>query len=241
MKIEYAVALICFSLVGCVSTKQTLPPQEPADRIEISGIDLADVVEIDDPETVEAVVQFINDHPSKWTVPWYGPPVASVRINLWKDDEFVGNLGVSDHFITRNYGNFWSQRLPRAEIEEFALSVHPAVHEGAFIKIPDGTDLEKSLDESESKFENIEKGTKIEDIYGYISQNGMTISADYPRFINVTISVLNEGEFADTTISGQYVLNANRSLEKTRFFGVRITKKINSNQSSHTTPASAPR
>ena len=239
MKLPCLITILGFIFAGCTSTKQTLPPQEPVDRIEISGIDLPGKIEITDTEKIQEVVQFINDHPDGWGVPWYGPPVAAVRLDLWNDDEFVGNLGISRGLITRTYGNFWSRPVSSEKTKQLALSVHQSIYEGAFAIFPDDFDLRQSLKSAESKLKSLGKNKDINEIYEFISREEMTISADYRRFINVTIETLNEGEFADTTITGQFSLNEDRSLKKIRFLGVRIIKKNNSNKAVDTTAANA--
>lgn len=174
------------------------------------------------------IVDFINAFPDGWDVPWYGPPVAAVHLSLWKGDKYVANFGISTTFITRDYGNFWSQTVSEQLLKEFAKTTHTAIYEGAFRIIPDGIDLDGSLNIAKSLIEKLDVGSDINSIYKYINESNMEITTDYDSFINVTIMKLRKGIYADTVIAGQYQLTSDRRLAKVRFSGVKIRKQTRS-------------
>ena len=228
MKI-FLAAPILLLLASCQTTR--LPPIAHADRIEISSFNLPDGIEISDKEKIGKAIQFINSFPDGWSVPWYGPPVAAVNFALWNGKKLVGNFGVSSNFITRDYGDFWSQSVSSDKLRAFAESTHASILEATATIVPPQTNLSKELERAKRALNGLTIGSDIDSIYRYIQNTGFEITADYPNFINVTVKKLHEGFYADTVISGQYVLNRNRGLQNVRFFGLSTCKRIQRSKS----------
>jgi len=97
----------------------SLPPVSTPDVIRVERNHPKQVlVEVKDPDRVQAVVGFINSRLAGWSVPWYGPPVGQVYLNLIKDGKVVANFYVGPWFFGRDQGNFWSQRATEREVTE---------------------------------------------------------------------------------------------------------------------------
>jgi len=109
-----------FVLFGCSEKQpQSLPLQELADLIRVEQTHPNnELLIIRDKEKIEAIVGFINTKQGGWTVPWYGPPVGQVYLELYKNEKFIGNFYVGPYFFGRDIGNFWSQSTNKEEIQE---------------------------------------------------------------------------------------------------------------------------
>ncbi len=78
-------------------------------------------------------MNFYNKFSDGWTVPWYGAPVGKIHFDLYSNEKFIGNFGISKYFITRTYGDFWSQSVEEGEIKKFVKSSHPALAEALYL------------------------------------------------------------------------------------------------------------
>jgi len=77
------------------------------------------LVELNDPQKVQPVVSFINSRLDGWGVPWSGPPVGQVYVNLLKRDGTpIGNFYIGPWFFGRDQGNFWSRRATEEEVAQ---------------------------------------------------------------------------------------------------------------------------
>ncbi|MGB8647427.1 MAG: hypothetical protein WCF84_19485 [Anaerolineae bacterium] len=82
-----------------------------ADRIEVTTNLNTSLKVIDDSQVIGQVVDWVKTYPDRWTVPFDGVPVARVRMNFYKGDRIVGNVGIDDEFLTTmNKGSFWSRQ-----------------------------------------------------------------------------------------------------------------------------------
>jgi hypothetical protein len=73
---------------------------------------------VDDPETIEAVLDFVREHKTGWTVPAEGVPIARLRLNFYAGDRPLGNVGVGHGFLTAlQFGSFWYKATDEAERE----------------------------------------------------------------------------------------------------------------------------
>ena len=113
------IIIALFLVVGCAS-KESLPPQEMVDEIRVERTHPnTELLILKDIETIESIVAFINTKKHGWSVPWYGPPVGQIYLNLYKNEKFVGNFYIGPKFFGRDYGNFWSQTANDEDIEKF--------------------------------------------------------------------------------------------------------------------------
>jgi hypothetical protein len=70
-----------------------------ADRAEVRSNhdELLASVDVDGTQRAAAL---IADHADGWHVPWYGTPVAGVRLHFYKGEQALGTIGVGDSFLT---------------------------------------------------------------------------------------------------------------------------------------------
>jgi hypothetical protein len=135
MRIFFALlALGLFS--GCAMLfGEKLPPLPAGDQIKIEGENgrVLPVLEIKDPAKQTALVAFVNALPSKWSVPWYGPPVGQIYFKFFRDGKFVGNFYVGPNFFGRDGSNFWSQSASKRQMDQLSeivgFDVWTSVHE----------------------------------------------------------------------------------------------------------------
>lgn len=113
-----ALILMPIVLAGCEG-KQSLPPQELVDVIYVKQTyPENELIVVRDKEKTEAVVAFINKRQNGWSVPMFGAPVGQVYLELYKNEEFVGNFYVGPHFFGRDLDKFWSQPATETEIKQ---------------------------------------------------------------------------------------------------------------------------
>ena len=66
--------------------------------------------EIQSPDALAALVNFAETHSSSWGEPWYGAPVAKLRVEFYAGDRFLGDLGVGTNFISAQGCAFFQSR-----------------------------------------------------------------------------------------------------------------------------------
>ena len=75
--------------------------------------------QIEDQETIRQVLGFVKRHQTGWQVPLEGVPVAKLRLNFFKADRALGNVGVSQSFLTAHQqGGFYSKPSTPGEREK---------------------------------------------------------------------------------------------------------------------------
>ena len=113
-----AFLILLTVLISSCAGKETLPPQKMVGEIRIEQTyPKIEIAIITDKSQVQAVIEFINSKREGWSVPWYGPPVGQIYLQLYEEEKFVGNFYVGPYFFGRDYGNFWSQSASKSEIE----------------------------------------------------------------------------------------------------------------------------
>lgn len=66
--------------------------------------------QFEDQETIRQVLGFVKRHKTGWQVPPEGVPVAKLRLNFYKADRALGNVGISQSFLTAHQqGGFYSK------------------------------------------------------------------------------------------------------------------------------------
>jgi hypothetical protein len=119
------IAFVVLLASACGNAATTLPAVATPDVIRIERNHPKQLLgELKDQEKVRAVVSFINARTSGWSVPWYGPPVGQVYLNLVKDEKVIGNFYVGPWFFGRDHGNFWSQRATEKEVADLEALVN---------------------------------------------------------------------------------------------------------------------
>lgn len=109
--------ILALLVASCADADTTLPPVLAPDLILVERNHPNQVLaELKDPSSVQAVVSFINARLTGWSVPWYGPPVGQVYLNLVKDGKVTANFYVGPWFFGRDQGNFLSRRATEKEV-----------------------------------------------------------------------------------------------------------------------------
>ena len=126
MRSPRAAIALCLLLAGCWWPGAKLPPQKPADVVKITtmaGQPPLSRRDIRDKEHIEELVTFVNELPSRWGVPWYGPPVGRVYFEFFSAKKGVGNFYVGPDFFGRDTDRHYSQDASRSRIEELGRIV----------------------------------------------------------------------------------------------------------------------
>ncbi len=94
----------------------TFEALESVDSILVTNNFNQKIKAIDDPQTIQAVLDFVKGHQSGWTMPFEGIPVARLRLNFFAAGVPLGNVGVDETFLTAHQlGTFWSKASDAAE------------------------------------------------------------------------------------------------------------------------------
>lgn len=89
---------------------------EPTDRLVVTTNLNETIKVVTDPAVIEAALAFVKSHPTGWTVPFEGVPIARLRLNFYAGDKPLGNLGVAPNFLTvHQAGSFWSKTTAETE------------------------------------------------------------------------------------------------------------------------------
>lgn len=103
-----------------------LPEQRPADLVIITtmaGYPMLPRRNMKQKERIDALVAFVNSLPSRWGIPWYGPPVGRVYFEFISDKKPVGNFYVGPDFFGRDTDRHFSQEASRGRIQELGRIV----------------------------------------------------------------------------------------------------------------------
>jgi hypothetical protein len=72
--------------------------------------------EIRSPDALRRLADFAEVHSSGWGYPWYGPPIARLRVDFFADSIFLGDLGVGEGFLSaQGCGYFQSRRVSHSD------------------------------------------------------------------------------------------------------------------------------
>jgi len=118
--------ILSLLLCGCITIDTTLPPQKEADLIQVIGIPgrpNPPITEITNRPTIEALTEFINALPNRWSVPWYGPPVGQYYFEFYSNATFLGNFYIGANFFGRDQGNFFSQDATQEQIDDLGIII----------------------------------------------------------------------------------------------------------------------
>jgi len=188
---------------------------------------------ITEPSTVQAVQAFANEFKSGWSVPWYGPPVADLQVEFYSNSKFVGDFGVSPTFVTRTYGDFWSQRVSEDTIRALART-HLGIQEAVFLEEPPEPERTALLRHWKNELGKLDSGMTWSDIDTFLKAHAVQVSftsnnkfgLGYWR--NLALQTVHEGRFVNTVIAAQLLLTADSTLRRVRFFGYQHAKRLGS-------------
>jgi hypothetical protein len=209
---------------------RALPPIPISTEIRLRSNELRELV-ITDPSTVGAVQAFANEFRDGWGVPWYGPPVAKLTIEFYANSKFVGDFGVSPTFVTRTYGDFWSQRVSEDTIRALA-GTHLAIQEAVFLEEPPEPERTELLRHWQNELGKLDSGMTWTDIDTFLKAHAIQVTyASNNRFglgywRNLALQTVHEGQFVNTVVTAQLLLTADSTLRRVRFFGYQHAKRL---------------
>ncbi len=87
-----------------------------ADRVMVTTNLNRTLTKVEDAETIGKIVALIKTYQTGWYVPAEGVPVADVRLNFYKGDRPLGNVGIGLTFLTAHQlGGFYSKKSDPTE------------------------------------------------------------------------------------------------------------------------------
>ena len=81
-----------------------------ADRVVIRTNLNQKLRETTDSQEIETIAEFAIAHSDNWSTPLYSTPVARVGANFYKDEKFIGDLGVGQTFLTSQGCGYFQRR-----------------------------------------------------------------------------------------------------------------------------------
>ncbi len=219
-----AIYMILVIVLSSCAAPRTLPRVDGVTHLTFRSIEL-ETQKINSPVQINQFMSFFNSFLSKWSVPWYGPPVAQVHFDLYSGEKTVATFGISKNFITRTYGDFYSQTVDENEIRSFAESFHPALIEALYPILSDEIEAGKKLDYCKQQLSELPIGSSKSFAEQFLSKKRMEISYRSKIRWNIVLAIVNEGTYVNTAISAQLVFNEDSLLEKKRFFGYKLMQK----------------
>ena len=116
-------------------------------------------------------------------------------------------------------------------MKQFAGSIHPVIEENLFPIIPVDPDSDDKLNFWRQKISQLKSGMNHQQLKSFIRDNNIRIkqvnrpvdSKDY--WINLQLSLVNNGSYVDTIIAAQLFLNQDHSLQASHFLGYQLAKK----------------
>lgn len=227
---QIITALLLFWVSLGAHASQMLPLLNDVSHVEISSPSL-NTITINDPQKVEKIVSFLNQFQSGWSIPKEFNPRTKLIFSFFSNNNHISNIGVSPQFISRLYGKHWAQRIPKNIIKQFAGSIHPAIEENLFPIIPIDANSHDKLNYWEQKLSQLKTGTDHHKIKSFIRKNNIRIKHVNNHaplngyWLNLELSLVNDGDYVDTVIAAKMFLNKDHSLKFTRFMGYQLSKK----------------
>jgi hypothetical protein len=81
-----------------------------ADRAVISVDSRAVGPELRSPDTLRGLADFAQAHSTGWSHPWYGPPVARLRVDFFSGTRFLGDFAVGTTFLSAQGCDYFQSR-----------------------------------------------------------------------------------------------------------------------------------
>lgn len=217
-------------MTSVTNGSQVLPTLNNINNIKISSSTL-DTISITDTQKVSQIVNFLNQYQSGWSIPEKSRPEASLTFSFFSGQEHVTDIGVSAQFISQLYGKHWSQPIDRNVIKKFAGSTHPAIEENLFPIIPVDENSQNEYSYWKQKLGQLKTGSNYHKIKLFIRDNNIRIkhiniyNSDNNYWLNLELSMVNDGDYIDTIIAAKIFLNSDHSLKSIQFLGYQLAKK----------------
>jgi len=227
---QITTALLLLWITVGAHASQVLPLLNNISHIEISSPTL-NAITINDPQKVDQIVDFLNQFQSSWSIPKEFNPRTNLVFSFFSNNQHISNIGVSPQFISRLYGKHWAQRIPENIIKQFAGSIHPAIEENLFPIVPIDANSHEKLNSWKQKLSYLKTGTDHHKIKSFIRENNIRIKHVNNHaplngyWLNLELSLVNDGDYVDTVIAAKMFLNKDHSLKSTKFMGYQLSKK----------------
>ncbi|MBN1191716.1 MAG: hypothetical protein JXA46_18335 [Dehalococcoidales bacterium] len=89
---------------------------EAADRIVVTTNLNRTVATISDAGIIAAILDYLKRHSGGWTVPDKGVPVTNLRLNFYRGERILGNIGAEQTLlVAHQYGGFYSRTVDEGE------------------------------------------------------------------------------------------------------------------------------
>lgn len=225
--------LLLFWIVSNSYASQSLPILKNISHIEVSGHNL-DAIVIVDADKINKITSFFNHYQSSWSIPAHPVGAANLMFSFFSNNEYITEIGLSPQFISQLYGNHWSQPVSKNIIKQFAGNIHPAIEENLFPIIPVDLRSKNKLIYWEQKLSQLKPGIDHHEIQSFIRENNIRIkhvnnnTAGNNYWLNLELSLVNDGDYVDTVIAAKLYLNKNHSLKSSNFLGYQLSKKTSS-------------
>jgi hypothetical protein len=209
---------------------QVLPTLNNINHIEISSSKL-DAISITDTQKINQIVSFLNQYQSSWTIPKESKPEISLIFSFYSDQQHISDIGISAQFISQLYGKHWSQPIAKNIMKQFAGSTHPAIEENLFPIIPVDENSHNTYSQWEQKLNLLDTGINHRKIKSFLRKNNIRIkhvnnhASDNGYWLNLELSLVNDGSYVNTVIAAKMFLNKDHSLKSTQFLGYQLSKK----------------
>lgn len=214
------LALAAAMLLQFCSGSQTLPPipESSGYSLRFSSNEVEEIT-VNNASKVESFRQLFNSYPSGWGVPWYGAPIARVKVGLYKDEELIGNFGISDGRLHRGF--MLSRSIDKNKVRQFSDSFHPAMAEILHIDL---SRRERRAVERQAKefLESFELGVPLASVEQRLAENDMCILVKMTNrgktsLINVAYETFTRGNYVNTVARVQFIFDDNEQLVQTRY------------------------
>jgi hypothetical protein len=123
---QHGFRTICLFVVlvitsSCRERTHSFPPLAGVTRLIVRNLANDTLRVIDNPDSIAAIVAYVNQRQSGWGAPWTGIPIGQVKVAFYGSSEFLGHVSAGPDFLeTHQQGTFASQSATREELDEFA-------------------------------------------------------------------------------------------------------------------------
>jgi hypothetical protein len=114
--------LVLFLITAQLGCKENFTYPELSNVSEIVVMDWGNPLKkISDPSLISKVVEFINKRrEGGWETPMSGFPSTKVKIQLYRDGQFIGSFGITKSSFSMQRGGRWdSKPATEQEVQDF--------------------------------------------------------------------------------------------------------------------------
>ena len=95
------LAAVAHSVNACAETREIdFASLHAADNIAVRSFEDQLIKVIDDKDTIERIVSFIEPYKTGWTIPMTGAPVPMINLQFFKGRKYLGGFGIGYGFLS---------------------------------------------------------------------------------------------------------------------------------------------